>query len=118
MIPQEDFSEMRSKAPSQYNRKLLALGAKITGLNKYLQLVNIQLGRKPWRRGQGPPIYLPFPPTSRQEFRARGLFRASPCRKDTIYLQTSMPSPGFESMSYCTAISVANHYIGLGIRNA
>ncbi|GFS51433.1 hypothetical protein TNCV_548971 [Trichonephila clavipes] len=38
------------------------------------------------------------------------LFRAHPCRKGNIHLQTSMSSPGFEPSSYGTAVSVVNHY--------
>ncbi|GFV95071.1 uncharacterized protein TNCV_3708671 [Trichonephila clavipes] len=33
---------------------------------------------------------------------ARWLFRVPPCRKGTIHLQTSMPSPGFEPRHYDT----------------
>ncbi|GFX29323.1 hypothetical protein TNCV_3218571 [Trichonephila clavipes] len=36
----------------------------------------------------------------------RGLFRVSPCHKDTKHLQTSMPFPGFEPRPYGTAFSV------------
>ncbi|GFU36189.1 hypothetical protein TNCV_191941 [Trichonephila clavipes] len=43
---------------------------------------------------------------------ARRLFRVLPCRKDTIHLQTSMSSPGFEPSPYGTTVSVANHYTG------
>ncbi|GFT25083.1 hypothetical protein TNCV_179921 [Trichonephila clavipes] len=42
----------------------------------------------------------------------RRLFRVRPCREGTIRLQTYMPSPGFKSRSYGTAVSVANHYTG------
>ncbi|GFT74059.1 hypothetical protein TNCV_3707911 [Trichonephila clavipes] len=43
---------------------------------------------------------------------ARRLLRVPPCRKGTIHLQTSLPSPGFEPSPYGTAVSVANHYTG------
>ncbi|GFX19295.1 hypothetical protein TNCV_3014341 [Trichonephila clavipes] len=43
---------------------------------------------------------------------ARRLFRVPPCRKGTIHLQTSMPSPGFEPKPNGTAASVTNHYTG------
>ncbi|GFW66181.1 hypothetical protein TNCV_1710801 [Trichonephila clavipes] len=45
-------------------------------------------------------------------FSSRRLFRVSPCRKDTIHLQTSVPSQGFEPRAYGTAVSVSNHYTG------
>ncbi|GFW99676.1 hypothetical protein TNCV_3419071 [Trichonephila clavipes] len=41
---------------------------------------------------------------------ARRLLRVPPCRKGTIHLQTSMPSPGFEHRPYGTAVCVANPY--------
>ncbi|GFT77356.1 hypothetical protein TNCV_2023511 [Trichonephila clavipes] len=41
---------------------------------------------------------------------ARLLFCVFQCRKDTIHLQTSMPSPGLESRSNGTAVRVTNHY--------
>ncbi|GFT70459.1 hypothetical protein TNCV_2658811 [Trichonephila clavipes] len=37
---------------------------------------------------------------------------STPRRKGTIHLQTSMSSPGFESRSFVTEASVANHYTG------
>ncbi|GFX61573.1 hypothetical protein TNCV_2745481 [Trichonephila clavipes] len=43
---------------------------------------------------------------------ARQLFRVPPCRKGTIHLQTSMPSPGFEPSPYGTAVSITNYYTG------
>ncbi|GFW97850.1 hypothetical protein TNCV_1426131 [Trichonephila clavipes] len=52
--------------------------------------------------GQGHPTSLPLPPTSREV--TRRLFRVPPCLKGTIYLQTSMPSPGFELRPYGTAV--------------
>ncbi|GFV44999.1 hypothetical protein TNCV_2082101 [Trichonephila clavipes] len=42
---------------------------------------------------------------------ARGL-AAPVCREDTIHLQTSTPSPGFEPRPYGTTISVTNLYTG------
>ncbi|GFU55214.1 RNase H domain-containing protein [Trichonephila clavipes] len=45
-------------------------------------------------------------------FTARWLFRVPPFREGTIPLRTFMPSVGFESRSYGTAVSVANHYNG------
>ncbi|GFX91837.1 hypothetical protein TNCV_3530361 [Trichonephila clavipes] len=43
---------------------------------------------------------------------ARWLFKVPPCRKGTIHLQTSMPSPGFELRPYGIIVSVTNHYTG------
>ncbi|GFV83388.1 reverse transcriptase domain-containing protein [Trichonephila clavipes] len=43
---------------------------------------------------------------------ARWLFRVSPCREGTIYLQTSMSSPGFKPRPYGTAVGAANRYTG------
>ncbi|GFY02989.1 hypothetical protein TNCV_979941 [Trichonephila clavipes] len=43
---------------------------------------------------------------------ARRLFRVPPCRESTIHLQTSMPSLGFKSRPYPTAVSVTNSYTG------
>ncbi|GFV24658.1 hypothetical protein TNCV_3339741 [Trichonephila clavipes] len=40
----------------------------------------------------------------------RRLFRVPTCRKGTIQLQTSMPSPGLEPRPYSTSVSVTNHY--------
>ncbi|GFW58094.1 hypothetical protein TNCV_2742401 [Trichonephila clavipes] len=42
----------------------------------------------------------------------RRLLSVPPSRKDTIYLQTSLSSPGFEPSPYGIAVSVANHYTG------
>ncbi|GFS73101.1 hypothetical protein TNCV_686791 [Trichonephila clavipes] len=42
----------------------------------------------------------------------RWLFRVLPCRKGTLHLRTSLPSPGFEHRPYGTAVSVTNHYTG------
>ncbi|GFT85095.1 hypothetical protein TNCV_791281 [Trichonephila clavipes] len=47
---------------------------------------------------------------------ARRLFRVPPCRKGTIHLQTSMPSPGFEPRPYGTTVSVTNHYTGWAVK--
>ncbi|GFX66422.1 hypothetical protein TNCV_343961 [Trichonephila clavipes] len=47
-----------------------------------------------------------------KEFAARRKFRFSLYCKDIKYLQTSMPSPGFEHRSYNTGVSVTNHYTG------
>ncbi|GFT09881.1 uncharacterized protein TNCV_416431 [Trichonephila clavipes] len=41
---------------------------------------------------------------------ARRLFKSSPCRKGTIHLQTSMPSPGFEPSPYGTTNSINLKY--------
>ncbi|GFW12339.1 hypothetical protein TNCV_815941 [Trichonephila clavipes] len=43
---------------------------------------------------------------------ARRLFIVPPCREDTIHLQTSISSPGFEPRPNGTAVSAANHYTG------
>ncbi|GFW13618.1 hypothetical protein TNCV_1210841 [Trichonephila clavipes] len=51
-------------------------------------------------------------PNHTRRLAARPLFRVPPCRKDTIHLQISMSSPGFEPSPYGTSISVANHYTG------
>ncbi|GFX27725.1 hypothetical protein TNCV_3662121 [Trichonephila clavipes] len=40
---------------------------------------------------------------------ARRQFRVPPCRKGTIHLQTSIPSPGFEPRPYGTAVSLASY---------
>ncbi|GFW77347.1 hypothetical protein TNCV_2497421 [Trichonephila clavipes] len=45
-------------------------------------------------------------------FAAQRLFRVPACPKGTIYLQKSMPFPGFEPRPYGTAISVLNYYTG------
>ncbi|GFU88690.1 hypothetical protein TNCV_4443671 [Trichonephila clavipes] len=42
----------------------------------------------------------------------RRLFRVPPFCESTVYLQTSMPSPGFEPSPNGTAVSFANHYTG------
>ncbi|GFV23563.1 uncharacterized protein TNCV_1906911 [Trichonephila clavipes] len=47
---------------------------------------------------------------------ARRLLRVRPCHEDTIHLQTSMSSPGFEPRPYGTAVSVANHCTGWATR--
>ncbi|GFW86713.1 hypothetical protein TNCV_2808681 [Trichonephila clavipes] len=41
---------------------------------------------------------------------ARRLFSVPPCHESTKHLQTHMPSPGFESRPFGTAVSVVNHY--------
>ncbi|GFT39224.1 hypothetical protein TNCV_2897431 [Trichonephila clavipes] len=38
-----------------------------------------------------------------------------PCRKGTIHLQTSIPSPGFEPRPYSKAVSFTNHYTGWAV---
>ncbi|GFU18113.1 hypothetical protein TNCV_1446661 [Trichonephila clavipes] len=43
---------------------------------------------------------------------SKHLLKEYPCREITIHLQTSMPSPGFESKSFDTTVSVGNHYSG------
>ncbi|GFT85951.1 hypothetical protein TNCV_3255931 [Trichonephila clavipes] len=65
--------------------------------------------RKPWG-DQGPRTFLPLPPTSREDLRLNGHLEYPSCRKDTIHLQTSMSSPGFEPNPYGTAVNFANHY--------
>ncbi|GFW43049.1 hypothetical protein TNCV_1474441 [Trichonephila clavipes] len=68
-------------------------------------------GRKPWERPGA--SHLSSPSTNHTKgFAARRLFRVPPCGKGTIYLQTSMSSPGFKHSPYSTAVSVANHYTG------
>ncbi|GFV48951.1 hypothetical protein TNCV_1093511 [Trichonephila clavipes] len=68
-------------------------------------------GRKPC--GWPGASQLSFPSTNHTRgLAARWLFRVSPCRKGTIYLQTSTSSPGFEPSPYGTAVSIANHYTG------
>ncbi|GFY33320.1 hypothetical protein TNCV_1897721 [Trichonephila clavipes] len=49
---------------------------------------------------------------------ARRLFRVPPCRKDTIHLQTSMSSLGFESSPYGTTAVCqrALRPVGVGCR--
>ncbi|GFY16625.1 hypothetical protein TNCV_2787511 [Trichonephila clavipes] len=59
--------------------------------------------------GQKPPTSSPSTNLTR-EHAARRILRGVPCRKGTIHLQTSMPSPGFESRPYGTAGSITNHY--------
>ncbi|GFW93296.1 hypothetical protein TNCV_2604141 [Trichonephila clavipes] len=57
--------------------------------------------------------YLSSPSTNlTRGLEARRLFGIPPCHKGTIHLQTSMTSSGFETRSYDTAVSVANHYTG------
>ncbi|GFV58168.1 hypothetical protein TNCV_687751 [Trichonephila clavipes] len=61
--------------------------------------------RKPWG-GQGPPT------NHTRGLAARRLFRVAPRRNGTIYLQTSMSSPGFKPRPYGTVVIVDNHYTG------
>ncbi|GFW22430.1 hypothetical protein TNCV_1431811 [Trichonephila clavipes] len=61
------------------------------------------LGRTPCRC-QGPSTNLTTGLATRR------VFRVPPCRKDTIHLQTSKPSPGFEPRLYGAAVSVTKHY--------
>ncbi|GFX45353.1 hypothetical protein TNCV_1026131 [Trichonephila clavipes] len=42
--------------------------------------------------------------------RENTLWESTPCRKDIIHLQISIPSPEFEPKPYGTADSVTNHY--------
>ncbi|GFT87091.1 hypothetical protein TNCV_2748521 [Trichonephila clavipes] len=44
---------------------------------------------------------------------ARWLFSVPLCLEDTIHLQTSIPSPGFEPRPYSIAASVTNHCTAL-----
>ncbi|GFV75981.1 hypothetical protein TNCV_1455781 [Trichonephila clavipes] len=63
---------------------------------------------------QRPPTSLPLPPTTQTKgLVARWLFRVPPCRKGTIYLQTSMSSPGCEPRPSGTAVNVTNRYTEL-----
>ncbi|GFU50868.1 hypothetical protein TNCV_4460781 [Trichonephila clavipes] len=66
-------------------------------------------GRKPWG-WPGASHLSSASPNHTRGLAARRLFRVPPCRKDTIHLQTSMSSPGFEPSTYGTAVNVANHY--------
>ncbi|GFT16728.1 hypothetical protein TNCV_1333441 [Trichonephila clavipes] len=60
--------------------------------------------------------HLSFPSTNHTRgLAARRLFSVPPCRKGTIHLQTSMPSPGFKPSPYDNAVSVANHSTGCGV---
>ncbi|GFX21013.1 hypothetical protein TNCV_2044891 [Trichonephila clavipes] len=43
-------------------------------------------------------------------FADRWLLREFPCHKSTTHLQTSLPSPGFKSRPYGSAVSVTNCY--------
>ncbi|GFX15339.1 hypothetical protein TNCV_3302681 [Trichonephila clavipes] len=63
-----------------------------------------------------PPLFLFHQPHERT-CDYRRLFRVPLCRKGTIRLQTSLPSPGIEPRPYGTAVSVANHYIGWATTN-
>ncbi|GFW45349.1 hypothetical protein TNCV_4734561 [Trichonephila clavipes] len=45
----------------------------------------------------------------------RQLFRVTPCRKSTLILQTSMPSPGFEPRPNATEVRVTYHCSRLAI---
>ncbi|GFT59299.1 hypothetical protein TNCV_3892291 [Trichonephila clavipes] len=58
--------------------------------------------------------FLPlFPSTNlTRRHSARRLFKVPPCREDTVHLQTSMSSPGFEPRPNSTAVRIANHYTG------
>ncbi|GFU55147.1 hypothetical protein TNCV_426511 [Trichonephila clavipes] len=66
-------------------------------------------GRKPRRWPGDSHLSSPFTNHTRG-LATRRLFRVPPCRKDTIHLQTSISSPGFEPSPYGIAVSVANHY--------
>ncbi|GFT14434.1 hypothetical protein TNCV_4004101 [Trichonephila clavipes] len=68
-------------------------------------------GRTPWAWSGA--SHLSSPSTNHTRgLAARRLFRVPPCRKDTIHLQISMSSPGFEPSPYGIAVSVANHHTG------
>ncbi|GFX55531.1 hypothetical protein TNCV_268191 [Trichonephila clavipes] len=64
--------------------------------------------------GEGYPTSPPLPPTSREDLRLNGplLARVPPCRKGTIRLQASIPSPEFEPWPYGIAVIVFNRYTG------
>ncbi|GFX05456.1 hypothetical protein TNCV_1007781 [Trichonephila clavipes] len=67
------------------------------------------LKKHPWGVVRGP--HLSFPSTNlTRGLAARWLFRVSPCHKDTIHLQTSMTSSGFEPRFNGKAVIVTNHY--------
>ncbi|GFV13912.1 hypothetical protein TNCV_523891 [Trichonephila clavipes] len=57
-----------------------------------------------------PPLFAFHYPQER--LAARRLFRVLSCRRNTIHLQTSMPSPGFEPRLYDAADSVTKHSSG------
>ncbi|GFY20848.1 hypothetical protein TNCV_1120821 [Trichonephila clavipes] len=68
-------------------------------------------GRKPW--GCPGASHLSSPSINHARgLASRRLFRVPPCLEDTVHLQTSMSSPGFEPSPNSTAVSVANHYTG------
>ncbi|GFW49691.1 hypothetical protein TNCV_357941 [Trichonephila clavipes] len=72
-------------------------------------LVSTPILREDTGGSQGPPTSTPSTNHTRV-LAARWLFRAPPCRKGTIHLQTSMPSPGFELGPYGTPVGIANYF--------
>ncbi|GFW53528.1 HTH_Tnp_Tc3_2 domain-containing protein [Trichonephila clavipes] len=56
--------------------------------------------------GHGPPTNIT------RGLAVRRIFRVLLCRKGTIPLPTSTPSPGFEQRSYGSVVSVNNRYTG------
>ncbi|GFV76586.1 hypothetical protein TNCV_4728061 [Trichonephila clavipes] len=58
----------------------------------------------------GPKVYH-FPFCS-SNLGAQRIFRVPLCREGTIHLQTPMPPPGIEPMTYGTVVSVANQNTG------
>ncbi|GFW15447.1 hypothetical protein TNCV_4655871 [Trichonephila clavipes] len=103
-------------------RRLLLLFLMPPDLDRQIQANEIHHGKEldvrmslavAWSTIQSWASYLSFPSTNlTRELATRRLFRVPPCHKDTIHLQASMSSLGFEPRSYETAVNVANHYTG------